>query len=70
MLVVIFAIRLPESVAHELPTTIAECNKMDQKKKPSFPCKIKSDEMDEKCDEVKDDDSGEDPDKIKRTVRL
>ena len=35
-MVTIFALRLPESVAHELPTTIAECNKMDQDSASSF----------------------------------
>ncbi|XP_053406152.1 organic cation transporter protein-like isoform X2 [Mercenaria mercenaria] len=30
LLVVLLAIRLPESAAHELPTTIAECNKWEE----------------------------------------
>ena len=35
-LVALFALRLPESASHELPTTIAECNKMDQDSLSSY----------------------------------
>jgi hypothetical protein len=57
LLVVVLAVRLPESTAHELPTTIAECNKMDKDKRVSLKYKIKSDENIVTSDQNKDENS-------------
>ncbi|XP_060581981.1 organic cation transporter protein-like [Ruditapes philippinarum] len=68
LLVAIFALRLPESAAHELPTTIAECNKMDESSSSSY--EDTSDDGGKKDDEVKTDESDGSVEKSINSVRF
>ena len=70
LLVAVFALRLPESMAHELPTTIAECNKMDQDSDSASSYEDKSNENDGLDVKVKANNSEDNSGKFNYSVKF